>query len=256
MPHQFQRVFATIPPEQLEQKIRLKKSASATNVDLTILEGTKDYQFQEGNKPKGCHLACAFDHRSIWQRIVDENISSALIMSSDAAWDARIRSQLLGFCDAAQTLTNKSPDPSSIGKNMQPVFGPYGTDWDILWLGHCGSNGEAFDAPINDLTEIPHAKIWTAPDGRPLEAQYSSTDIRLISDKPVGDLCLSSYAVSYRGAVKLLSLVEDMRGLLDQYVKERCQDGDLKCVIQWPQILGQVGPASIAVQAIEELKTR
>lgn len=136
------------------------------------------------------------------------------------------------------------------------MLGPYGNDWDILWLGHCGNNGEAFDSPINDAEEAPRAKIWTAPDGRPLERHYRSTDIRLTSDNPVGDLCLSSYAVSYRGASKLLSLVEDTRGLLDQYIKERCQDGDLKCVIQWPQIMSQVGPASMLVEAYEELKAK
>lgn len=177
-------------------------------------------------------------------------------MSSDAAWDAGIRSQLLGFRDAVQALTNRSPSLSLPGRNIHPVLGPYGNDWDILWLGHCGSNGEAFDSPTNDADEVPHAKIWTAPDGRPLDAQYRSTDIRLTSDNPVGDLCLSSYAVSYRGALKLLSLAEDMKGLLDQDVQERCQKGDLKCVIQWPQIMTQVGPASMLVKASGELKAK
>lgn len=156
----------------------------------------------------------------------------------------------------AQSLTIGSPTLSLTGKNPQSVLGPYGNDWDILWLGHCGSNGEAFDSPINHADNVPHAKIWTAPDGRPLEAQYRSTDIRLTSDNPVGDLCLSSYAVSYRGASKLLSLVEDMRGLLDQYAKEKCQDGDLKCVIHWPQIMSQVGQASMLVKEHEGLKAR
>ena len=136
------------------------------------------------------------------------------------------------------------------------MLGPYGNDWDILWLGHCGNNGEAFDSPVDDANEVPHAKIWTAPDGRPLDAHYRSTDIRLTSDNPVGDLCLSSYAVSYRGAMKLLSLAVDMSGLLDQYIQERCQDGDLKCVIQWPQIMTQVGPVSMLVEASEELKAK
>ena len=136
------------------------------------------------------------------------------------------------------------------------MLGPYGNDWDILWLGHRGSNGEAFDSPVSDADEVPHAKIWTAPDGRPLGAQYRSNDVRLISDNLVGDLCLSSYAVSYRGAMKLLILAKDMRGMLDQYVQERCQDGNLKCVIQWPQIMSQVATASMSVEDHEGLKAR
>lgn len=256
MPHQFQQIFATIPPEQLEQKIRLKKSASATNVDLTLIEGTKDHQLKEVEMPKGCHLARAFDHMSIWQRTLDERISSALILSSDAAWNTGIRPDLLGFHEAAQSLTNRNPNISLTRTNTHPVLGLYGNAWDILWLGHSGSNGEAFDSPTNDVHKVPHAKIWTAPDGHPLGAQYRSTDIRLTSDNPVGDLCLSSYAVSYRGASKLLSLVDDMRGLLDQFVKEKCQSGDLKCVIQWPQIMSQVAPASMLVEEHEGLKAK
>lgn len=103
---------------------------------------------------------------------------------------------------------------------------------------------------------MPRALVCTAPDGRPLEGRYPSTDIYLISDKPVGELCLSSYAVSYRGATKLLSFAEDRRGLTDQYIVEVCQGGDLKCVIRWPQIMSQVGTASKSVECYEELRMR
>ena len=168
-------------------------------------------------------------------------------MSSNAAWDTQIRSQLLGFRDAAKSLTNYCA-------NASLQHGPYGNDWDLLWLGHCGKNSEGFHYSTNDATEVPHTLIWTAPDGRPLGYLYASTDIRLTSDNPVGELCLSSYAVSYRGAKKLLSLAEDWRGLMDQYVMERCQDGDLKCVIQWPHIMSQVDVGSKSVELNEELR--
>ena len=92
------------------------------------------------------------------------------------------------------------------------------------------------------------------PAGRPLQDPYSSTDVRLSSDDPVGALCLSAYAVSYRGAVRLLGLAEDMRGLMDEFVKERCEDGDLKCVVQWPQVMDQVGAGSGDGARYEELR--
>ena len=238
---------------QLEQKIRLKKLASATNVDLTMIEGTKSDDLKEGQDSKRCHLACAFEQMSLWRRIVDENIFSALLISSNAVWDERIRYQLSGFRDAAKTLTNHGLSPSPLN-DPNPVYGPYGNDWDVLWLGHCGKNSDAFYSSTTSANGVPRAKIWTAPDGRPLEDQYSSTEVRLTSDRPVGELCLSSYAVSYRGAVKLLGLAEDMSELMDQYVEERCNDGNLKCFMQWPQIMGQVGAASEGVERYEDLK--
>lgn len=215
------------------------EAAKTTEIDLIILEGTKDDGVRQGEMSNGYNLARAFEHMRLWRRIVDESISSALIMSSEAVWDAQIKSQLLNFRDAAQDLTNSSPNPS-LQNNIHPVQGPYGNDWDVLWLGHCGKNSEGFYSSTNDDTKVPHAiKVRTGPDGRPLEEPYPSTSIRLTSNQPVGELCLSSYAVSYRGAVKLLGLAEDMRGLMDRYVEERCEDGDLKCVIQWPQIMSQ-----------------
>ncbi|KAF6233236.1 hypothetical protein HO173_008525 [Letharia columbiana] len=109
---------------------------------------------------------------------------------------------------------------SLAAERRPPPDSPYGNDWDVLWLGHCGKNSEAFLSSTNDATEVPRALVCTAPDGRPLEGRYPGTDIYLISDKPVGELCLSSYAVNYRGATKLLNFAEDRRGLMDQNIVE------------------------------------
>ena len=222
--------------------MRLTNAAKTTEIDITIIEGTTDDGVRQGEISNGYNLARAFEHMRLWRRIVDESISSALIMSSDTVWDAQIRSRLSSLRDAAQDLTNSSPDDPSLQNKpiFHPVLGPYGNDWDMLWLGHCGEFSEDLNSSTNDATKVPHAtKIWTGQDGRPLEGPHPDTSIRLTSNEPVGELYLSSYAVSYRGAMRLLSLAEDMRGLLDRYVEERCQDGDLKCVIEWPQIMSQ-----------------
>lgn len=101
---------------------------------------------------------------SRWRRIVDERLSSALLLSSDAVWDARIQLQLSAFRGAAQNLTN-SPN-QSLRNDVHPPDSPYGNDWDVLWLGHYGKNSEAFLSSTNDATEVPHALVYIAPDGR------------------------------------------------------------------------------------------
>ncbi len=41
---------------------------------------------------------------------------------------------------------------------------------------------------------------------------------------------------------------------MNNYVMERCQDGDLKCVIQWPHIMSQAGVGSKSVEPSKELR--
>ena len=214
-----------------------------------MLEGTKDDEFRGGERLSRCHRICAYEQMSLWRRIVNEGISSALLMSGDAAWDARIRSQLVGFRVAAKSIANDSA-------NFSLQDGPYGNDWDLLWLGHCGKISEGFSTATNNATKVPHASAWTTSEGHPLEYPHASTDICLTSDLPIGKLCLSSYAVSDRGAAKLLRLAEYWKGPMAQYLMERCQDGDVKCIIQWPQIMSQVGTASKSVVRYEELSAR
>ncbi|KAK3176116.1 hypothetical protein OEA41_007438 [Lepraria neglecta] len=92
--------------------------------------------------------------------IARNNITSALIRESDNDWDPRIKSQLTNFSEAAVPMTNFvdiSGDlrASSIDKNINAS--PYGNDWDMLWLGTCGAQGDIFYA-YNDTTATPYHK--------------------------------------------------------------------------------------------------
>lgn len=103
--------------------------------------------------------------------IIHQNLTSALILEDDADWDIRIKSELQVFAQAARAFTQPTTRASKSGqkrplaqaelynpakaspntvvdlplarlptRNLQPTITPYGDDWDVLWLGHCGTN--------------------------------------------------------------------------------------------------------------------
>jgi len=88
--------------------------------------------------------------------MVENNIGSALIMEDDADWDIRLRDQLVDFAKASRVLNDRAEQQRPLELNHtsegtvihfediadeQPSAGsdsPYGSSWDVLWLGHIG----------------------------------------------------------------------------------------------------------------------
>lgn len=108
-------------------------------------------------------------------RVVETGLNTALIVEDDADWDVRLKTQMptlaratRGYVqplvhDTSQTLVNVTTSLGipvlSIGElpdTLGPERSPYGDGWDVLWLGHCG-------------TESPgsHESTWTATEEPP-----------------------------------------------------------------------------------------
>ncbi|OJD33873.1 glycosyltransferase family 25 protein [Diplodia corticola] len=58
-----------------------------------------------------------------------QNYSSALILEDDADWDVRVHRQAGWVAEAVRNLTVPRTETREW---------PWGEDWDVLWLGHCG----------------------------------------------------------------------------------------------------------------------
>jgi hypothetical protein len=174
--------------------------------------------------------------------IVHENITSALILEDDADWDVRLKMQLQVFARAAaaytqprdgQTLAEQyrnlqqpevpvSQLPRSATNHRGPY--PYGTGWDVLWLGHCGtdfpentttsssSKADPYHGfPLSLRVTIPDDE--TVPSPEHLKPHPFALRDALASQYPPhtrvvhasrGTVCTQAYAVSQRGARKLL----------------------------------------------------
>ena len=67
-------------------------------------------------------------HLDMIKHIVASGLSTALILEDDVDWDINIKEQMSLISDNIRNLT-LTPDTDQ---------SPFGYEWDVLWLGHCG----------------------------------------------------------------------------------------------------------------------
>ena len=195
-------------------------------------------------------------------RMVERNISSALILEDDVDWDVRLRRQLQDFARSSRTLlqpleahdgdfgdavyadtTYKSkskdaPVPESIPfddlpPTIDPMSSPYGDDWDVLWVGHCGMQFPS----IKEKGSIPKGQVIQQNDDTVPEKRYMwslNNPFTLINKFPQHaravhhvqeGVCSLGYAVSQHGARRLLEEIalKDVSAAYDILLRFFCE---------------------------------
>ena len=183
-------------------------------------------------------------HLNLANQIVTHRVSTALIFEDDADWDIDFRRQLIDFALASNHLLNTPGD-------NQP-HSPYGDNWDLLWLGHCGSAPDDSDPrrfvvrndptvpPISQRFEIGHVADTMTPDEDGQHHQKWDNHTRIHFSQTRG-LCTYSFALSFRGAQKLLYYLSMKlwHGAFDLGLEDMCRDKsrEFKCLSVYPQIV-------------------
>ena len=165
-------------------------------------------------------------------RIIEQNLTTALILEDDADWDFRLKSQLSEVSVAAKSLptllAESKGNPDSGQERLSDVEiakrssiyhktlargkeNDYGRDWDVLWLGHCGAKlpPPSPDRPnrivLPDDVTVPepqHLKPMRNADLDEIGHVYPPhTRVVHQANKNV---CTIAYAVTQIGARKLL----------------------------------------------------
>lgn len=142
------------------------------------------------------------------------------------------RRQLEDYALGSQHILNSinGPTPHS----------PYGDGWDLLWLGHCAS---AIDKDDRRRFVIKNDPTVTPPKHRtnfglvPDMSRYDNTTRIMFANK--GGVCLYAYALSYRGAQKVLSHLSMSlyASPVDFGISDMCKRKNFKCVGIFPQIV-------------------
>jgi hypothetical protein len=168
--------------------------------------------------------------------IVSQNLGSGLVIEDDADWSIYLKDQLEHVAVGSQYISSTEDTPVP--------FSPYGDDWDMLWLGHCGSTfpKERHRRFVveNDPTVPPpqHRSNNNVPDFA--AAGYDNTT-RVVYVAG-GGLCTQSYALSLRGARKILLHYTTRLGFapIDLGLHRLCNEHilDFKCVAVFPQLWG------------------
>ncbi|KAL9017791.1 MAG: hypothetical protein Q9185_004880 [Variospora sp. 1 TL-2023] len=227
----FEKVYVINLPKRTDKLDAIRLSASVTGFNFDVI------QAQNGADMSPKALPGPFDdgpQRDAIVGIVNNRLSSALIFEDDADWDVSFRMQLLRFATGSQWLLDTPPGSTP--------HSPYGDDWDLLWLGHCAL------APIE--TDSRRVVLENDPSTTPFKYRFNmgaipdmtiydnTTRVVYASD---GGTCLYAYALSYRGAQKILFhlSMSYYHQPVDFGIHDMCHDHsrNFRCIGVFPQMV-------------------
>ena len=203
----FGDVYFIHMPSRTDKLDSLRLLTSITNISYNLIPGVDGKEiprvawpgfYKEGDRwasITGCWRA----HINAAASILDNNLSSALILEDDADWDVSLKTQLTQFALGSRHILGA---PTS----SEPLS-PYGDGWDMLWLGHCAQNSPAkpFSRFIiaNDTTVRPagiRLHLWNPESTLTYDLPHNRTT-RVVY-RSAGGMCSYAYALSYAGARK------------------------------------------------------
>ena len=188
-----------------------------------------------------------------------QNISSALIIESDADWDMRIKRSAHGFSEGARKIVDFPFTPAlhQIGEQSQKQIwhprhfaevsakDPYGDAWDLLYLGTCGSKivGDGRVYAYNDPAAPPSEH--TSAGGLDEEMYPRKGTTRFVF-QPDHAGCTVGYAISNSGARKFVEkYFQNMNQAVDMQMQHACfNDPNMTCVSTFPPIISQADTPS------------
>ena len=172
-------------------------------------------------------------HLNFALAIVRNRLSSAIVFEDDCDWDVSYKSQMELFAAGSRYLSNtvSSAKPHS----------PYGDDWDLLWPGHCAIVTHKQDSRTfiidNDPSVPPPNHRVVFGDKPDMSTHGNSTRIVF---RAGGGVCVYAYALSFRGAQKLLHHMYTRESYepFDLALEGLCrQDPNFRCISVYPQIV-------------------
>ncbi|KAL8787912.1 MAG: hypothetical protein Q9213_001939 [Squamulea squamosa] len=222
IPTLFEKVYVINLPKRTDKLDAIRLSAAVTGFNFDVIDG------QNGTEMSPKALPGVSEH------IVNNRLSSALIFEDDADWDISFRSQLINFARGSQWLldTPSGNTPRS----------PYGDNWDLLWLGHCALSPIKDDPRRvlleNDPSTTPFIHRFNLGEIPDMTHYDNTTRIVYATD---GGICLYAYALSYRGAQKILFhlSMSYYNRPVDFGIHDMCNDHSrgFRCIGVFPQMV-------------------
>lgn len=224
----------------------MKVAASLSNISINFLDGVYGADVSSKALPYGFDrkpnvVGSWRAHMNVAAKMVEENIQSALILEDDADWDVALKYQMVEFARGSRYLLNTP-------LRQQPDS-PYGDDWDMLWVGHCGVLEQRSDSRrwiiSDDATVEPSENHLNNVDTPTLEP-FGKEHTRMVF-KSANGCCLAAYALSLSGARKSLNMMSlrPWDGPVDWGWNDLCKNGitNFTCIAPFPQLFGVHRPA-------------
>lgn len=238
-------------------------SAAVTDLHFEFTDGVRGEDVLRKTIPPGAaniddqsptngNLGSWRAHMNALQAVVQQNLSSALVMEDDADWDVRIKAQLKDFARSSCVLTQPlAANPSkfadisfpdgiireeksfilgNLPRTVRPSVSAYGDHWDVLWLGHCGMSFPQADweGSHHPLGRVIHSRDETVAGPPAWDWGEDYPQHTRVIGHHSGGVCSLAYAVSQRGARRILYEfgISDYSSAFDVMLKEFCEDGE------------------------------
>ncbi|PYH45107.1 glycosyltransferase family 25 protein [Aspergillus saccharolyticus JOP 1030-1] len=245
------KIYVVNLPTRSDKRDNIALGSSVSGFRVEWLHGVTPDQVNPKSIPhnwnpdhKPTEYAARRAHVNAMQQIVQGRLGSAIVMEDDVDWDVTIKTQLQGYALAVRALQ---------GSEGISTGSPYGDDWDILWLGHCGLSYSAerpFFLSQPDPTVLPpHHFLPYWRDPPPIDRPDHTRLVCSVADA----VCSMVYAVSYHGAQKILAALSvnpghlaeqiDIGAQFDVSLGRLCGHGYLRCFGAYPSLTGGFQPA-------------
>ncbi|KAI0005800.1 glycosyltransferase family 25 protein [Xylariaceae sp. FL0662B] len=251
----FEKVFAIGLPERTDKRDALSLMASLTGFKLTWVDGVAGKTIPDKALPFGwdreklpdSNLGSWRGHIDAIRQIVDNGLSSALIMEDDMDWDVHIKTLLSQFATAAGQIQKGFHRNQTLSSPS-----PYGQDWDMLWVGSCLTTfdedlSENLQIPpekrdprkvlIQDDPTVPSANHILGNGGFSWDSYPPNTRIVYV---PGDNVCSFAYALSAAGAQKALQYlsIEGQHKPYDNHLSDICRlrENGMRCVSIVPSL--------------------
>ncbi|KAI0534955.1 hypothetical protein GGR58DRAFT_480962 [Xylaria digitata] len=226
----FSNIFVIGLPERTDKRDALTLASALTGFRVEFLDGVRGESIPDQAVPPGVDREALMEtnlgswrgHMNAIQRIVEENLESALIMEDDMDWDVRLKTQLKQIAKGTRHF-------------MPPgkALSPYGDGWDVLWLGHCG---EIFPEVLPENEGKPKHPKYTILNDKTVPPIDKITGLVEFAKYPEytrwvhvsgGPICSFAYALSQTGARKVLFdlSIDRLGGPFDNALAGFCRDG-------------------------------
>ncbi|GAQ12274.1 hypothetical protein ALT_9595 [Aspergillus lentulus] len=255
----FEHIYAIGLKERTDKRDFLTLASHAAGFKVEWIDGVRPDDLDPRSLPNGLNgtdlkptaLACWRAHMNALRMVLQNSYTTALILEDDADWDVAIKRQLREFARGVRQLN---------GEETAPKKDPYGTNWDILWIGGCASGPGANETTFFAIPEDPTVPSVDKRDGwgGPLDTwkeQYPNLPVestRFLYRAEMG-CCTYGYAVTREGAKKILAAlsVDRLDCAVDNAMSDLCAGingrRQLKCFATFPNLIGtyrHAGPAS------------
>jgi hypothetical protein len=207
---------------EIQVEVPLQPAWTTKEVDIFRGLDVKDRNSSLGPGQAKCWLG----HLNLLHEMLLQEWATVLVMEDDVDWDLAIKYQLSMVAPMIRQVTNSSDTTGQ--------WSPYGNEWDLLWLGHCGELTPKTGTVLTQFDEtLPTSPLYRETYG---DYTYFPPQLRLVH-RSRWPLCTYAYAVTALGARKIYQrAVGGLDRIITTELRQWCEAGVLRCVTVNPEL--------------------